>query len=393
MIPRIEMPAALPPGRALRAALSGTTLLLALVFALPACAAGQGAARGSAADSLPTRLSDAEFWRLVNQISETEGDFPSDNFTSNEMEVGPLSELIRRRGIAGGVYMGVGPEQNFSYMAAVRPKMAFIVDIRRQAMVQHLMYKAIFEMSPTRADFISLLFSRPKPQRTEASTSIQTLWNAFLAAPGDAAAHARNYAAIRDRITVTHGFALSAGELASLQYVYQAFFQFGPYIGTRGATSGGGRGRGGGGGGNSRNFLALTQATGYDGQVHTFLATEEYYRVVKDLHDRNLIVPVSGDFGGPRAIRAIGSYVASRGARITAFYLSNVEQYLFQDGKNRQFYSNVATLPLDSTSFFIRPYAMREYAIETSLCPMADFVRAFNAGRVPSNNAALRCAR
>jgi hypothetical protein len=275
--------------------------------------------------------------------------------------------------------------------------MAFIVDIRRQAMVQHLMFKAIFEMSPTRADFIALLFSRSKPARIDASSPIQSLWNAFLGVQADPAAYARNHAAIRDRLVSTHGFALTPGELASLQYVYQAFYQYGPYIATRGAGGsggGGGRGRGGGGrGGNSRNFLSLTQATGYDGQVHTFLASEESYRVVKDLHDRNLIVPVSGDFGGPRAIRAIGSYVASRGARVTAFYLSNVEQYLFQDNKNRQFYANVATLPLDSTSFFIRPYAMRDYEIERSLCPMADFIRAFNAGRVASNNAALRCAR
>jgi hypothetical protein len=372
-------------------------LATTLVVTAPACGTAQNPPlRAAAADSLPSRLSDAEFWTLIGQISETEGDFPSDNFTSNEIEVGPLAALLRTKGISGGVYMGVGPEQNFSYIAAIRPKMAFIVDIRRQALVQHLMYKAVFELSPTRADFVALLFSRAKPAGLDTTSSIQSVWSGFVPVPGDAAAFTRNLTRIRDHITRTHGFRLSSAELASLDYVYESFFAFGPQIGTRGFAGGGGGGRGGrggggGGGGRNTSLMNLTQATGADGVVSTFLANEERYRVVRDLHIRNLIVPVSGDFGGPKAIRAVGGYVASKGSRITAFYLSNVEQYLFQDGKSRQFYNNVATLPVDAASVFIRPYAMRTYAMETSLCPIAGFLRAFSAGRITSNNAALGC--
>jgi hypothetical protein len=189
---------------------------------------------------------------------------------------------------------------------------------------------------------------------------------------------------------VTHGFSLTREEQEMLSYVYESFYSIGPSIGSRGPVGGGGAGRGGGRG---TNFFILTQATGPNGEIQTFLASEQSYRVVRDLHSRNLIVAASGDFGGPRAIRAVGNYVRSRGARITAFYLSNVEQYLFQDGKSRQFYENVATLPVDAASVFIRPYSMRTYSIETSLCPIAEFLRAFNAGRVTSNNAALRCGR
>ena len=359
-----------------------------------AIAAHSGALLVARQDSLPTRLSDAEFWRLITQISETEGNFPSDNFTSNEIEVGPLSGLIKTKGLTGGVYMGVGPEQNFSYIAAVKPKMAFVVDIRRQAMVQHLMYKAIFEMSATRADFISMLFSLPRPARVDNEAPIATIWNSFVGVAGDAALMQANLTKIRDNITRTHQFALTAEEVSMLRYVYESFFSFGPQIGSRGPVGRGGRGGGGGGGGGrGTNFFTLTQATGSDGRVHTFLADESSYRVVKDLHTRNLIVPVSGDFGGPKAIRAVGTYVRSRGARVTAFYLSNVEQYLFQDNKSRQFYANVATLPLDARSVFIRPYAMRDYPIEASLCPMQEFLRWHDAGRISSNNAALRCGR
>ena len=64
---------------------------------------------------------------------------------------------------SGGVYIGVGPEQNFSYIARLRPAMAFIIDIRRENLNLHLFYKALFEVSSDRADFVSRLFSRPRP--------------------------------------------------------------------------------------------------------------------------------------------------------------------------------------------------------------------------------------
>jgi hypothetical protein len=67
-----------------------------------------------------------------------------------------------------------------------------------------------------------------------------------------------------------------------------------------------------------------------------------------------MLVPVVGDFGGDKAIRAVGKYLKSQDATVSAFYLSNVEQYLVQDGKWDQFCGNVGTLPLDETSTFIR---------------------------------------
>ena len=74
---------------------------------------------------------------------------------------------------------------------------------------------------------------------------------------------------------------------------------------------------------------------------------------IKDLETRNLIVPVVGDFGGPFAIRAVGAYLKAHDALVSAFYLSNVEQYLNQDGKEESFLCSVAALPLDDTSTFI----------------------------------------
>ena len=103
----------------------------------------------------------AEFSRLIQQFSEDDGYFRSDNFTSNETSYLQVVDLFRKLDVSGGAYIGVGPEQNFTYIAKVRPRIAFIVDIRRQAMIQHLLYKAIFESAATRAEFLAGLLSRP----------------------------------------------------------------------------------------------------------------------------------------------------------------------------------------------------------------------------------------
>ena len=342
-----------------------------------------------AQNTLPARLSDSEFWALVTDISEPGGYFRiTDNFTSNEPEVGRLYGMLRQRETNGGVYVGVGPEQNFTYIAAIRPQMAFVIDIRRQAVVQHLMYKAIFELSADRADFISLLFSKPRPDGLGAETKIEHVWDAYGRMPSDSALAMRNLERITRHLTATHRFTLTPEESDQLRAVYWAFYYWGPSISTRGAP-GGGRG-----GGNGSTFADLTGFSPDDaGIARSFLATEADFATVKSLHERNLIVPVSGDFGGPKALRAIGAYVKGKGAVVRAFYVSNVEQYLFMDGKQGVFYDNAATLPVDAASVFIRPYSLRRFAVTESLCPIGPFLASAKDGRVMSNNEALACAR
>jgi hypothetical protein len=377
-------------GRWIRAATIALPLVLATSLSIrPATAAAGSGQAPAKASSLPSRLSDAEFWKLVSDISEPGGYFRiSDNYTSNEREVGQVFTMLRDGGVQGGVYIGVGPEQNFSYIAAIRPAMAFVVDIRRQAVMQHLMFKAAFELARDRADFIALLFSKPRPADLDATTPIQRIWEAYQMVATDPAVAARNSTRIVEHLTRTHRFTFTSDESAQLESVLEAFVLFGPAISTRGVS-------GGGGGGNGVTFADLTGwSLNADGQPQSFLSTEDHFRLVKSLHEKNLIVPVSGDFAGPRAIRAIGAYLRKQGGIVSAFYLSNVEQYLFQDGKQRAFYDNVATLPVNGGSVFIRPYSLRRGGgAAQSLCAIAGFIGAVNAGRILSNNDALACVR
>lgn len=378
------------PGRPTRIARLAVPLALAIAIApIALVAATRDAPPAVQVSTLPERLSSAEFWKLVTDISEPGGYFRIvDNFTSNEREVGQLFTMLRERGTQGGVYLGVGPEQNLTYIAAIRPEMAFIVDIRRQAVMQHLMFKAIFELSKDRADFLALLFTKPRPPGIDTSTGIQQIWDAYWpVATSDTAAWAANHARLVEHLTRAHGFTFTDEEATQLRLVYRAFYNYGPVISTRGSP--GGRGPG-----NGTTFADLTGYS-YDasGQPRSFLSSEENYRFVKGLHEKNLIVPVSGDFGGPKAIRAIGAWLKERGGVVSAFYVSNVEQYLFQDRKDHAFYENVATLPVNESSVFIRPYSLRRGAIVESLCPIAAFLVPARVGQVYSNSDALACVR
>ena len=119
--------------------------ILAISIGVVASAAGI-----SAADKLPTRLSDHEFWDLVTEFSEPNGTFRSDNLLSNEVRFQFVIPELVQIAKPGGVYLGVGPEQNFTYIAAIKPALAFIVDIRRGNLDLHLVYKALFELSSDR---------------------------------------------------------------------------------------------------------------------------------------------------------------------------------------------------------------------------------------------------
>jgi hypothetical protein len=318
----------------------GVTLMAwLLLVAQPAAARAQG---------LPSRLTDQEFWKLVTESSEADGFFQSDNLVSNELTLQHIiPELVKGRA-PSGVYLGVGPDQNFTYIAAMRPRMAFIVDIRRGAMLQHLMYKALFELAEDRAGFLSLLFSRPRPAGlTNEAPTIQLL-EAFYPVAADSNLYWRTLKAVNDHLTSQHGFALSKDDLEGIAFVFTSFFLGGPDI-SYNFGQGSGRNRG------MPSFADLMVATDAEGLNRGFLGGEQHYAVVRQMHLRNLIVPVIGDFAGPKALRAVGQYLRSHGAVVSAIYTSNVEQYLFRDQhKWRQYYENVATLPLDSMSTFVR---------------------------------------
>ncbi|HET7220020.1 MAG TPA: hypothetical protein VFJ02_18315 [Vicinamibacterales bacterium] len=298
------------------------------------------------APTLPDKLSDHDYWALVTELSEPNGEFRSDNLLSNEIFLQYVIPELARPPRLNRVYMGVGPEQNFTYIAALKPKMAFIVDIRRGNLQLHLMYKALFELSSDRADFVFKLFSRKRPEGLGAKASAQDIFEALEQVDQSEAQFKENLKIIQDHLTKKRGLPLSAEDLRGIEYVHGAFSWYGPGLSY---WSTGGRG-----GSRAPTYWDLMVADDGKGQTRSFLSSDENFQVLKDLHEKNLLVPVVGNFAGPKAIRAVGRYLKDREAIVAAFYLSNVEQYLSRENNWYTFCANVSTLPLDSSSTFIR---------------------------------------
>jgi hypothetical protein len=331
--------ATFPPHSSLTAMLR-RRFFLSLAFFLVAL---QGTS--AQAGKIPARLTDQEFWALTEMVSEPNGTFRYDNFLSNEQGYQIVIPQLLQTARQGGAYLGVGPEQNFPYILALKPTIAIIFDVRRGNLQEHLLYKALFEMSSDRADFLSKLFSRPRPAGLTTETPISTMMNAYqTVAPNDSMYRA-TFKAISDWLTTKHGFALHADDLDGITYIFRTgFYNQGPNLTYDNA------GRGGSSGGTYAMIQSLTDGTGLN---RGFLGSEENWRAMKDFHERNLLVPVVGNFGGPKAIRAVGAWLKERNTVVSAFYLSNVEQYLNMDGLEQIFLCNVAQLPLDNQSTFI----------------------------------------
>lgn len=326
-----------------RTPIVGLALLIgvALIVATPRFVA--------AADPLPDRLSDTAFWQLSEQLSEQDGYFRSDNLLSNELYYSEIMADLTARVRPGRVYLGVGPEQNFNYIVALKPKMVFITDVRRGNLHLQLMYKALFELSTDRADFVSRLFTKPRPAGLTDQSTVAQIIQAYWDVPSsDQAAFEKNLQAVKDELTKLHGIPLSKDDLDGIDYVYRSFYWYGPSINYN-SSNNSGFGRT-----SMTTYAQLMVATDEAGKPWSYLATEDAFRVMKDLESRNLLVPVVGNFGGQRALRAVGRYVREHEATVGAFYLSNVEQYLQQDGLWGTFCANVASMPLDDGSTFIR---------------------------------------
>ena len=394
-------------------------LRLALLATAAACVPPAPAAE---AQGLPQRLSDEAFWKMVTELSEPNGFFRSDNFVSNEVTFQHVIPELKALSQSGGVYLGVGPDQNFTYIAAMRPRMAFIVDIRRQNLVQHLMYKAVFEMSENRADFVGTLFSRKRPAGIANDAVPDSIFAAYARVDADSLLFRKNLAAILDRLVRQHKFALSPEDSISMEYVFGAFFAAGPDLTY---TFGGPTWAGGAGSittavvrrtPNMPTYGELMVERDAAGRQRSYLATEELYRVMRDLEQRNMLVPLVGDFAGGKALKAVGRYVREHGATISAFYTSNVEQYLFRQGDDwRRFFENVSALPVDERSTFIRAvfngvgYRVQVYPqgpgaqpipvplpgprSETMLCPIGESVKAFDEGRIQSYYDVIQMSR
>jgi hypothetical protein len=303
-----------------------------------------------AADSVPDRIPAAEFARIIASFSEESGYFISDNLISNEDGYLSVLKKMHQLHVSGGAYLGVGPEQNFTYIAKLRPTIAFLIDIRREAIVQHLMYKALFHLSKNRAEFLSRLLSRRLPSKNapDAGATIWALTRHFSEAPPDKSYYTANLAEIERAIQSDFGLPFSKTDRESLTSIYKSFYTEGLDLSFQFKSMR--RSRFGG----MPSLRELLEQVDADGNPGNYLASSEDYQFVRDLHEKNRIIPIVGDFAGPKTLKSIAGYLRDHSCPLKVFYTSNVEMYLFESGKFSGFVNNVNAFPTASDSLFIR---------------------------------------
>jgi len=349
-------------------------------------AVGRAGQQRQAKSSAPA--ASTAFAARIAQLSERGGSFDTDNLLSNEKSYLHIFPGLKERGVTGGAYIGVGPDQNFSYIAQLKPTVAIIVDIRRDNMLEHLLFKALFELAPTRVEYLSLLFGRPPPAAADdfKRADIDRLARYIDEGKPDPAATGRLRARV-DATIRTFGVPLSNADFATIDRFHRTFIDAGlslryEFQGRQSLP------------GYYPSYRELLYETGRDGKHWNFLASEADYQFVRSLEGRDLVIPVVGDLGGQTALRAIARYLTARGTRVNAFYASNVESYLSTDGKTQDFLDNLARLPHDGQSVLIRsvfgayvlPQTVRGYHSTSLVQSIDDLIDGFASGKYKSYN-------
>jgi hypothetical protein len=361
---------------------AAATLLVALP-ALVAFAVGcePGAAPGSApsaaAQATVRALPDSTFASLVARISEPGGYFDTDNLLSNERGYLKVMGALDRIGVRGGAYVGVGPDQNFSYIARIRPDIAFIVDIRRDNLLHHLLLRALVTRAPTRAGFLAGLFGREPPPDPSAwrDRPVEDVLAFVETAPSDSSRVAALDAEVA-RAVASFGVPLTDAELATIRRFHHTFIRAGPALRF---TSYGRAPRP-----YYPTYRQLLIETDVDGRQASWLADAASYTFVREMERAGRIVPVVGDLGGGHAVREIGNVLSEMKIPLSAFYVSNVEFYLVQQGTIDAWIANLATLPATPEALVIRsvfpnyrrdhPSAVPGYYAAQTLQPVATLV-------------------
>jgi hypothetical protein len=290
--------------------------------------------------------------QLSQRISEPGGYFGSDNLVSNELSLQHVIPKLNKIGVSGGVYLGVGPDQSFTYITAIKPSKAFMIDIRRDCLLHHLLLKSLFQLSHNRIEYLSLMFARPIPPKSKEwnKKPLKDLVEYIDRTPSDPKLYEKYRAEMKPLIN-SFGFNLTEREQEALEKIHRAFYQSGmetryvirdrPMPSNRYFPS----------------FRSILLETDLDNEQRSYLATEDNYQFLKKMQDENRIIPVTGDLSGEHAVKEIGKYLKETGEKVSAFYVSNVEFYLWrQSGSFDRFVSNLKSLPIDEKSVIIRSY-------------------------------------
>ncbi len=297
----------------------------------------------AAEPALPTPPSPEQFTAQFVGFSEADRYFFSDNYISNETS---YLQVVDQLEPTGEAYIGVGPEQNFTYIARLRPEVAYIVDIRRGNALLHLLYKAIFHEAKNRSEFVARLVGRQASLEESPDASLEQVLDAGASTAATAEEFEQVHRVLLKYIQGDLGVRLSSKDKETLRDTHSAFFKQRLDLRFELHQK------------NGRHYPSLRElleakSAGGNG---SFLSRAADFAFLRELQEQHRIVPVVGDFAGDEALAKIAAELEHRKLKVSAFYTSNVEQYLMEPETWKRWVRNVEALPTDERSIFIRCY-------------------------------------
>lgn len=319
---------------------------------------------------------DVTFGAILRTLSERESGPAADNLVSNEDSYPRVAAEVARACPPGHVYLGVGPDQNFTLLAHAKPRLAFVMDYRRRNLLLHLVHKALFMLSLDRVAYLTRLTART-PGRLADNLSADDLVAAFSAAKFD-----------RQRLEATQAEVAAVlqplGVLTESEWAQVATIQAklaGPGMNAR--------------------FLALPMYPTFGHLIRTqdrhgtpahLLASETHYQAVRTLQQGDRLIPLVGDFSRPPSLPRLGVWLRDHSLQLSLLYMSDVEFFLLRSGHFASYVEGLAALPWvdgaqvvrTSTREIAHPDRVPGDSSTTVIQPIATFLRRACSGEIKS---------
>lgn len=303
-------------------------------------------------ENYPCRRFDDAGWtwaQLTSELSESSGYFFSENLVSNESDSLTAAKYLEElpNGLA---YLGVGPETMLSYLGVVNTPLAFIVDLRRSNALLHYLYRGLFAASRHRTEWLSLLLGREVPDRDPGpSASIEDILAIVSAQRFSRGSFEAAHHRVLSMLERLPPFLLPL-DRGAMRRIHHHFFCHGLSLtfqrhGLR-----------------LRRYPTLAEllmARIREGKASGFLAEENVFRRVQSLELANAVVPIVGSLQG-RVVSRLSELLHRRNLQLGGLYVSNVEQYVFENDQWRSWIDNLRQLPLAPEAILIRSYFENE---------------------------------
>lgn len=268
-------------------------------------------------------MSVPNFDALIAESLSTEvepSNYQLDCFVTNELAYNDVLVECLPTGTTGA-YVGVGPCQNLTYIGALRPRLAFVVDARIDNLLEHLMFKLLFERAETPAEYLGLLLSRDLGSSHAVGSEPEAVVAAVEKCPVSPELFRTNLAWLRTEMS--DRWPLTDLHRNRIDRLYGEFFRRQLDITNVDAET-------------TENLDeianlrdVISARTSHGINLH-FLTDAERYAVVRQLQRDDRVIPLLGNLGSGETTDRINELLRAYGESISTFYVSNIEEHVLQ---------------------------------------------------------------